>query len=73
MNLIKANNNPAVQGVVAVSDKKQLQKIKDQSAHITDLSKGLRLWDYEEVLKVHEGLEMVNESINKLSLVPDSF
>ena len=52
MNLIKANNNPAVQGVVAVSDKKQLQKIKDQSAHITDLSKGLRFWDYEEVLKV---------------------
>jgi hypothetical protein len=73
MNLLKAWNNPAAQGVVAVSDLKQLEKIKDQSAQLSDLAKGLRFWDYEEVLKIHEGLEMANESINKLSWVPDSF
>jgi len=31
------------------------------------------LWDYQEVLNVHENLEYVNESINKLDLVAVGF
>lgn len=72
LNLLKAKNNSAVQGVVAVSDKAQIEKIKKHSATIKGLE-DLRYWDYEEVLEVHESLEFVNTSINKLKLVPDGF
>ena len=73
VNLLKSLNNPAVQGVVAVSDKKQLETIKSHAEGVPGLRDKLRLWDYEEVLSVHEHLEYVNESINKLNLVPDGF
>ena len=32
----------------------------------------LKYWDYTEVLRVHEALESVNESINSLGLVTQS-
>jgi hypothetical protein len=73
VNLLKSLNNPAVQGVVAVSDAKQLSKIEDHAAGVTGLRDKLKLWDYKEVLNVHENLEYVNESINQLDLVPDGF
>lgn len=73
VNLLKSMNNPAVQSVVAVSDKKQLEKIRDHADGVTGLRDKLKLWDYKEVLTVHENLEYVNESINQLDLVPDGF
>lgn len=73
MNLLKTLNNPAVQGVVAVSDEAQLLKIKNQAQHIPNLRDKLKYWDYKEVLEVHTSLEYVNESINKLQLVPQGF
>lgn len=73
INLLKALNNPAVQGVVAVSDAEQLATIKKQAALVGDLHKKLRYWDYNEVLQIHEALQMVNESINSLGLVPEGF
>lgn len=73
MNLLKALNNPAVQGVVAVSDEKQLEKIMRQAAGIPGLAGKLRVWNYMEVLDNHEALAQVNESINKLKLVPQGF
>jgi len=73
MNLLKSLINPAVQGVVAVSDVKQLDIIKRYVTDVRDLRDKLRYWDYEEILKVHESLEFVNENINKLGLVPQSF
>lgn len=73
MNLLQALSNPAVQGVVAVSDEKQLKDIRERAATIKDLSDKLRVWNYEEVLKVHQSLEFVNDSINNLKLVPDGF
>lgn len=73
INLLKSLNNPAVQGVVAVSDKIQLEKIKDHAEGVTGLRDKLKLWDYQEVLNVHDNLEYVNESINKLNLVPSGF
>jgi hypothetical protein len=73
LNLLKSLNNPAVQGVVAVSDGKQLDKIKSHAQAVKDLSDKLKCWDYENVLKVHEDLAFVNESINKLGLVPEGF
>ncbi len=72
LNLLKSKNNPAVQGVVAVSDKSQIEKIKKHASSVRDLE-NIKFWDYKEVIQVHESLEFVNTSINKLKLVPDSF
>jgi len=73
LNLLKSLNNPAVQGVVAVSDTVQLEKINKHAANVGDLSKKLKYWDYKEVLQIHDALKAVNESINSLGLVPQGF
>lgn len=73
INLQKALNNPAVQGVVAVSDSMQLDRIRKHAAGIGTLHAKLKYWDYKQILQIHESLEMVNESINSLGLVPQGF
>lgn len=73
INLLKSLKNPAVQGLVAVSDKSQIEKIKAHSRDVGGLHGKLKFWDYEEVLEVHEALASVNEAINGLGLVPESF
>ncbi len=73
INLLKSLNNPAVQGVVAVSDAAQIEKIKKHSANVPGLSGKLKYWDYTEVLAIHEALSLVNEKINSLGLVPQGF
>ena len=73
LNLLKSLINPAVQGVVAVSDANQIEKIKNYVRDVKDLKDKLKYWDYEEILKVHESLEFVNERINSLGLVPEGF
>lgn len=69
LNLMKAKNNKAVQGIVAVTDEKQIEKIKKEIAALP-INGEVKFWNYEEVLRVHESLQYVNESINKLVLVP---
>lgn len=73
LNLLKSLNNPAVQGIVAVSDQRQLEKIKKQAADVRELRDKLKYWDYEEISRIHESLEFVNASINELGLVPEGF
>jgi len=73
LNLLKAMNNPAVQGAVAVSDEEQLEKIKRHASQVPALQSKLRYWDYKEVMDNYENLALVNESINKLGLVPQGF
>lgn len=73
LNLLKARNNPAVQGVVAVSDEKQLERILKHASEVPGLGGLLKTWNYQEVLDVHESLEFVNSTINKLNLVPEGF
>lgn len=58
---------------VAVTYKKQMEKIRNHVEGVKDLRDKLKLWDYQEVLEVHESLEFVNGSINQLGLVPDGF
>lgn len=72
LNLMKSKNNKAVQGIVAVTDQKQIESIKKEVATLP-LKNDIRYWDCEEVLRVHEALQFVNESINNLNLVPKSF
>ncbi len=69
LNLMKAKNNKAVQGIVAVTDEKQIEKIKKEIAALP-INGEVKFWNYEEVLKVHESLQYINESINQLELVP---
>jgi hypothetical protein len=42
----------AVQGVVAVSDTAQLEKIRKHAPGVSGLRDKLRYWDYKEVLQV---------------------
>ena len=72
LNLMKAKNNKAVQGIVAVSDADQIDKIRKEVESLDDIKKEIKYWDYTEVLEVHEALQKANESINKLGLVPVS-
>jgi len=73
VNLQRALNNPAVQGIVAVSDAAQIEKLKKEVATVPGLKDKLKYWNYLEVLDVQKSLEQVNESINGLGLVPQSF
>lgn len=73
VNLQRALNNPAVQGVVAVSDVAQIEKLKKEVATVPGLKDKLKYWNYLEVLDVQKSLEQVNESINALGLVPQGF
>lgn len=73
LNLQKATNNFAVQAIVAVSDEKQIERIKKESKGIRDIETKLKTWDYREVIEMHDCLERSNEIINNLGLVPDSF
>ncbi len=74
VNLQKALNNPTVQKVIAVSDKKQLRKLKEG---VEDLPENFRkllvFWNVEDVINVHEKLEEIMESISKLELVKSQF
>lgn len=72
INLLKSLNNPAVQGIVAISDLAQIERIKKEAAAVAPLREKLKYWDFKEVLQVHEALESVSESINSLGLVPAS-
>jgi hypothetical protein len=73
LNLLKSLNNPAVQGVVAVSDKEQLERIKSHVRDAKELRDKLKYWDDAEVLEVHESFKFINASINRLGLVSQSF
>ena len=73
VDLLKSLNNPAVQGVVAVSDRVQNERIKRHSSGVAGLRDKPKFWDYEEVLQVHEALQSVNDAINSLGLVPQGF
>jgi len=70
LNLMKAKNNPSVQGIVAVSDAKQLEQIKKEASSLRPICDELKFWDYHDVLKVFDALSTAYESINSLGLVP---
>ncbi len=71
LNLMKAKNNPSVQGIVAVSDSTQIEKIKKEVNSLKDIKDQIKYWDYNDVLKVFDSLSSAYESINILGLVPD--
>lgn len=70
LNLMRAKSNKAVQGIVAVTDEEQMRKIEGEISTLSSIKDEIKFWDYRDVLQVHEQLQSVNESINKLGLVP---
>ena len=70
LNLMKAKNNPSVQGIVAVSDAKQLEKIRKEASSLKAIRDDLKFWDYNDGLKVFDALSNAYESIDSLELVP---
>lgn len=74
LNLQKAMANPTVQKIIAVSDVAQLEKIKQESSALPEnFRKALGFWDAFEVKEIHEKLNDVVSSIEKLKLVRSEF
>ena len=73
MNLLKASHYKNVQGVIAISDDKQLENIR-KTAEGLFLGNNLKIqyWNQDDVLDMHEKLQSVNESINKILHIEDS-
>ena len=71
LNLMKSKSNAAVQGIVAVSDAAQLEKIRREVASLKDIKDNIKYWDYNDVLNTYDSLTSAFESINNLGLVPE--
>ena len=71
LNLMKSKSNAAVQGIVAVSDAAQLEKIRREVASLKDIKDSIKYWDYNDVLNTYDSLTSAFESINNLGLVPE--
>lgn len=73
MNLLKASKYKNVQGIIAVSDKIQLETIRKESEDIfKDSNLKIQYWDQEDVLDVYDKLQSVNESVNKILHIEES-
>lgn len=68
LNLMKASQDPAVQKVIAVADKEELEKIRRESSALKMLSDKLVYWDVMEVERVNELIEELMDKMRKLGL-----
>lgn len=74
MNLQKAKKNPSVQKLIAVSDIRQLEKIRKEMKGLPgDFAEALSFWDARDVKETHDKLAEVVNSINNLQLVKSEF
>ena len=69
LNLQKAKSSPTVQKVIAVSDERQLEKIKSESEGLPEgFRRALEFWPVKEVQRVGKNLQTAMEIINRLGL-----
>jgi len=74
LNLQRALNNPTVQKIIAVSDKTQLEKIREETKSLPEnFRKALTFWEALDVKVTHEKLSEAIQSISKLELVRSQF
>lgn len=71
LNLMKAKTNKAVQGIVAVTDEFQIERIKKDISSLSHIRDEVKFWNYKDVIATHTSLTSAMESINGLGLVPD--
>jgi len=70
LNLQKALRNPIVQKVVAVSDRKCLEKIKGEVEGLSDdFKRHLLYWDVSEVIRVYENLSEAMAIVERFGLI----
>lgn len=73
MNLLKASKYKNVQGIIAVSDERQLEIIKKEAEDIfRDSNLKIQYWNQNEVMDIYDKLQSVNESVNKILHIDDS-
>ena len=74
LNLEKALSNPTVQKIVAVSNAKQLERIKKEVRVLSEnFRKALAYWEVKDVVETHDSLSKAIENIAKLELVKSQF
>jgi len=72
LNLQKSQKNQAVQKLVVVSDKDQIEKIEKEIKELPEsFRNAVTFWDDIDVDNTFERLEMVTASIDKLNLIPN--
>ena len=74
LNLQKAKSSPTVQKVIAVSDERQLEQIKNEAEGLPEeFRRCLAFWRVAEVKKVSENLQSAIDVINGLGLIQGTF
>jgi len=74
LNLQRAKANPTVQKVVAISDSKQLEQIRNEIHGLPkEFQDSLAFWDVKEVELVYQNLSEAMTIVGKLELVKDMF
>jgi len=73
LNLQKALNNSSVQKLIIATDSEQIVKIKREVHNLPEnFRNALVYWDSNDIDNTHSSLELVNQEIIKLELVPES-
>ncbi|MBI2862550.1 MAG: hypothetical protein HYX89_07005 [Chloroflexi bacterium] len=71
LNLQKAKGGATVQKVVAISDERQLAKIRQECEELPEeFRKALAYWPVNQVLEVAKGLGQATQIMDNLGLVP---
>jgi len=72
MNLQRAQNNPTVQKLIVVSDKDQIERIKEEIKSLPEsFRKAVNFWETEDVERTYQNLEQVTDSIQRLHLLEE--
>jgi len=69
LNLLKAQSDPTVQKIIAVSDEKRLNIIRGEASSLRQLSDRLIYWTVNEVKRAADLLRELKEIMEKLELV----
>jgi hypothetical protein len=73
MNLQKAKNDPTVQKIVAVSDIRTLNEIRDEANEIKDLKDAVAYLDVKDVEKASQLIQELGQILTKLQLVKTAY
>jgi hypothetical protein len=73
VNLQKTLKNAAVQGIIAVSNQQEIERMQKHVKGLPGLEERLKFWDYSDVIKTYEALQTAHEIISALELVPNPF
>lgn len=72
LNLQRAQSNSIVQKLVVVTDKDQIEKIKNEILTMPEhFRKAITYWEDRDVDETYENLEQVTNSITRLNLLND--